>query len=169
IRLPAARARAFMAAHPGLIPSLAPRLRPTLDVAGEWIGATAVHSELGLSGKGVVVGVIDTAFDVGHPAFVDAEGNSRIAWMLTLGAPRGLHPELEERFGCNDPQQAPCSVLSAADIAALLDAGAPPGDLRDVTGHGTHVASIAAGNGGLSLPSGPVYVGVAPEATLVLA
>ncbi|HVK63274.1 MAG TPA: S8 family serine peptidase, partial [Polyangium sp.] len=40
---------------------------------------------------------------------------------------------------------------------------------RDIQGHGTHVASIAAGNGGLMNGSTPKYVGIAPEATLVIA
>src|SRR5262249_30354259 len=38
---------------------------------------------------------------------------------------------------------------------------------RDTFGHGTHVASLAAGNGQSNEP--PRYVGVAPEATLIVA
>jgi subtilisin family serine protease len=152
----------------GLDAVVAPRLTLSLDRAGGWTRAVEAREDLGLRGAGVVVGVIDAGFDVAHPAFRDAMGGTRVAWMLTAGAPRGLHPELEEAFGCDEPDQAPCSVLAAADIDALLAMGELPDDLRDPVGHGTHVASIAAGNGGASLPAMPRYVGVAPEATLVL-
>src|SRR6185312_11665487 len=36
-------------------------------------------------------------------------------------------------------------------------------------GHGTHVTSIAAGNGGISIHAKPTYAGVAPGATLIIA
>src|SRR6185436_6154778 len=37
---------------------------------------------------------------------------------------------------------------------------------KDVFGHGTHVASLAAGSGGSTDP--PRYVGIAPEASLIV-
>lgn len=157
----------YAAAHPGLSLSIRPPLRPLLDVSGAWTQANRFRADTGLDGAGVVVGVVDTGIDVRHEDFRDAAGKTRIAWLLGAGPPRGLHPELEEKFGCDDPEKSSCAVYDAADIDRIL-AGTGPGDARDVEGHGTHVASIAAGNGGPS--AGPArYVGVAPMATLVIA
>jgi subtilisin family serine protease len=157
----------YAAAHPGLSLSIRPPLRPLLDVSGKWTQANRFRADTGLDGTGVVVGVVDTGIDVRHPDFLDAAGKTRIAWLLGAGPPQGLHPDLEEQFGCNDPAKSSCAVYAAADIDRIL-AGTGPGDARDVEGHGTHVASIAAGNGGPSAGT-PRYVGVAPGATLVIA
>jgi subtilisin family serine protease len=89
--------------------------------------------------------------------------------MLEAGRkPLGRHPELEAEFGCSTPNQTPCAIYSAADLDAILagELDAPlPGDVQ---GHGTHVTSIAAGNGGLMPNTTSPYVGVAPDATLVI-
>ncbi|WP_235880417.1 S8 family serine peptidase [Polyangium aurulentum] len=170
IRLAPDAVEPFAAAHPELSLSVSPPLQPLLDVSGTWTRVAAFRSATGGTGKGVVVGVIDTGLDVAHPDFRDAEGRSRVAWMLVAGrTPLGLHPELEAEFGCSDSKQASCAILSGADIDAIntgqLDVALP----GDVQGHGTHVTSIAAGNGGLMPNTTSPYVGVAPEATLVIA
>lgn len=143
-------------------PSLSPPLRPVLDRSGAlWTRAFEAHAA-GKTGKGAVVGVIDTGVDVAHPDLRRPDGKTRVAWMLDLASsPRGVHLELEERFGCLGADAPPCAVFSAAEIDELIaGAGKTP---TDRVGHGTHVASIAAGNGG----GEGRYVGVAPEATIV--
>jgi subtilisin family serine protease/predicted small lipoprotein YifL len=144
-----------------------PPLRLLGDVSGErWTRARAAHAK-GRKGKGVVVGVLDTGLDLAHPDLrVSDQGGSRVAWLLDLAnRPIGLHPELEQRFGCLQPQ-APCAVLSSEDIDRLLTDGidgiVSP---SDSVGHGTHVAGIAAGNGAGS--PGKKYAGVAPDSTLI--
>lgn len=160
----------FAAAHPGLGISMAPPRRPLLDVSDHWTRLApfraAVEPQSKGRGKGVAIGIIDTGIDVRHPDFLDENGKTRVAWLLTGGAPVGLHPELEERFGCTDPKQNACAIRAAADIDEMIASGAGP---RDLEGHGTHVASIAAGNGGPTVVKHPRYVGVAPEATLIVA
>ncbi|HEX9297642.1 MAG TPA: S8 family serine peptidase [Polyangiaceae bacterium] len=162
----------FEASHPGLPFSLWPPLRPVLDQSARLNGTLAyraalqaLNSPLAGTGKGVIVGIVDDAIDVTHADFRDALSQTRIAWMLDLGHPSlGKHPELEAAFGCIDPMQTPCAVLDKTDIDLALGdvtAYAP----RDGLGHGTHVASIAAGNGGAEAR----YVGGAPEATIVFA
>jgi subtilisin family serine protease len=157
----------FAAAHPNLPISVAGRLYPLLDVSPEWTHVTAFRKATGgLDGKGVVVGVVDTGLDVRHPDFRTKDGHTRVAWMLVQGAaPKGLHPDVEQTFGCNESSTS-CAVYAAADIDAVIANGAD--ELHDGDGHGTHVASIAAGNGGPSVTKTPRFVGLAPEASLVI-
>ncbi len=91
------------------------------------------------TGKGVLVGVVDTGIDVSHPAF-QSGGKTRIVSYL---------------------DQFTDQVFDSAKIDAGDAAGA-----TDTVGHGTHVAGIAAGNGGGS-PNASLR-GVAPEADLAV-
>jgi subtilisin family serine protease len=144
----------------------APPLRPLMDPAMTQSNIVAFRAAHGSGGKGVIVGVVDTGIDARHADFRDDRGHTRIAWLLDFSRPAvGLHPELEQAFGCTDPLQSACAVLNAADIDAALE-GAGAGFVpRDELGHGTHVASLAAGDG---RPAGSDFVGAAPEATLVV-
>ena len=157
------------ARHPGRRISVTPRMQPTLDVSRERSGVKSFVEQTGGegTGKGVVVGVVDTGIDTTHPAFFDEDGNSRIAWLLTWGPPRGIHPEIEDAMGCTDPAQSQCAVFAAEDLPTADIAE----DLHDFVGHGTHVTSIAAGTGRRNanqvIP--PKYVSIAPEATIVFA
>lgn len=159
----------FLAKHPGVALSVHPRKRTLLDESSKLIRADSARQRTGFSGRGVLVGIIDTGIDAAHDDFRDEDGKTRIAWMLDMSRmPKGElgHAALEAKFGCTDPQQSPCLVLDAAMIDAALreDTVEVP---RDAVGHGSHVASIAAGDGGRG---GDVkFVGVAPEATLVIA
>jgi subtilisin family serine protease len=149
----------------GVIAHFAPPRRPLLNLANNWIKAGVARNLSGLSGKGVVVGIVDTGFDPRHPDFRDADGKTRVAWVLDLSRnPTGKHPDLERSFAC-DSSESPCAVFSAAELDDMIAADSKflP---RDAFGHGTHVASLAAGNGRSTNP--PKYSGVAPDATLVI-
>ncbi|WP_437986074.1 S8 family serine peptidase [Sorangium sp. So ce117] len=168
IRLAPGDVGAFSAAHPELRLLSGPPRRPLLDRSKGWIRVEPYRKATGADGEGVVVGVVDTGLDVTHPDFRDKDGKTRIRWMLQAGSPKGLHAALEHTYGCDDPDQSACAIFSDADIDAML-AQSKPGILRDIAGHGTHVASIAAGNGGPMVSERPRYVGVAPAATLIIA
>ncbi len=168
IHLPPERLAAFLAAHPGARVRLAPPRRPLLDVSHKWTQSKAFKQQTGLDGAGVVIGFIDTGLDVAHADFRDADGKTRVAWLIERGSPLGKQPELELKYGCTDPDQSPCAIFSAADLDNLLESN-PDLAPRDPTGHGTHVASIAAGNGGVSVSAKPKFAGVAPAATIIVA
>jgi subtilisin family serine protease len=114
-------------------------------------------------GTGVIVAVIDTGIDIFHDSFRKADGKTRILELWDQAATTGgLPPPLGfQQVG---------RVYDADDIDAGIAAGAPFVSV-DTNGHGTHVAGIAAGNGRqddrCSFPGR--YVGVAPEAHLVIA
>jgi len=168
IHLTPGELEAYSATYPDVRPVAAPPRKPMLDASNRWHGAATFRDETGLDGEGVVIGIIDTGIDASHPDFLDADGFTRIAWLMHRQDPTGEHPELEAAYGCNDPAQSPCAFFSSQDIQALLLLQ-PEGAPRDFDGHGTHVSSLAAGNGGISIDDDPRFVGIAPKATLIIA
>jgi subtilisin family serine protease len=142
-----------------------PPLRLLLDRADDWVSASSFRNETGLTGRGAMIGVIDSGVDASHPDLRAPDGRTRIRyWVDFSRSPAGLHPELESELGCDG--DVPCAVLSGDDIDTLLSNADSSDDPRDGLGHGTHVASLAAGNGLSSNP--PRFVGVAPEAELIV-
>lgn len=149
---------------------------PLLDQSTARVGVLDLRATRGLDGRGVVVAVIDTGLDVRHRDFRNVDGTTRVAWLLDLSRPaRGVHPDLEQRYGfVRDDGRLYGAVYSAADLDALLAAEERTGSIVeeipvDEVGHGTFVASIAAGNGlatGRAQPAGR-YVGMAPEASVI--
>jgi subtilisin family serine protease len=159
---------AFAQEYPDLAIEVAPPLRPLLDTASVYVGSKAAIAS-GFDGTGALVGIADTGVDVTHPDFLDAQGNTRIAWLLDLSQPPiGKHPDLEAQFGMTDASGTGSlgAVWSADDINAVLHHTSTLTAPQDEEGHGTLVASCAAGNG--SSGQSP-YRGVAPGATLVVA
>jgi len=156
---------ALVAAEPGLRVLWTPPKRPLLDRAIPQVRADLARNERGLAGAGVVVGLVDTGVDITHGDLRNADGSTRLAWLLDLSAqPTGVHAELEERFLCTAPDGG-CAVYSATELDALLTDETSGNEPSDPYGHGTHVLSLAAGNGLASAT--PSFVGVAPEATIV--
>ena len=115
-----------------------------------------VQNELGLTGRGVIVAVIDSGIDYTHPDFRNEDGSSRILylWDQTIAGnpPRGF------REGTEYTQSELNAALSQPDPYTVVPS-------RDWNGHGTAVAGIAAGNGRAS--SGR-NTGTAPEASLLV-
>lgn len=118
-----------------------------------------------LSGSGIMVAVIDSGIDYVSMDFRNKDGSSRISYLWD----QSLMPD-EER-GMLPPEGYGIGVeFSRGQIDEALKAEGAEGNFRlvpsmDVTGHGTAVAEIAAGNGN---SSGGKYTGVAPQADLLV-
>ncbi len=155
LELPAYALRTLLH-RPDLLAAERPaRRRPRMDLAGEMIRLPQARLETDLTGQNVLVAIIDTGLDFTHPDFIDEEGKTRVAWLLDQNRPpEGRYPDLEELGGG--------AVYHASDLQAVLDGpgGTALGAGRDVVGHGTHVAGIAAGDDAL-------YTGAAPRSLLV--
>jgi subtilisin family serine protease len=152
-----ARIAAFAKAHAGVTVELAPPLLPKLDLEVPFVAAERVRIGATLDGRGTYVGVVDTGIDVFHEDFRNADGTTRIAWLLDYSQEARSGEALDQTYGGR--------VFSRAEIDAFLQAGTgTSGAPNDDDGHGTHVAGIAASSGGKF----GRFVGVAPGAELVI-
>ncbi len=159
------RVRSVLAAHPDLRAEVAPELHLLNRQAGQAVKIPFVRERYGYTGAGVLVGVADTGIDLTHADFLRDDGTTRVAWIMDLSqTPLGVHADLERKFGVvgDDGTVLRGRVLSAADINTrfkTLNTAELP---IDEEGHGSHVASIAAGDDS-------IYEGAAPGAELVIA
>lgn len=115
---------------------------------------------LSLSGQGVLVGIVDSGIDYANPDFRNEDGTTRIAalWDQSFSG----NPPEGYNLGREFTREQINRALQETDPLARLDLV----PTRDISGHGTAVAGIAAGNGRGS--EGRRYRGAAPEAELVV-
>jgi subtilisin family serine protease len=168
LELDAARLFALARERPELRFEWAPSRRLLMNRADGFARVSRFRRETGLRGRGVIVGIVDSGVDPTHPDLRDETGRSRISWWLDFSrGPLGRHPEIEAELGCTSGDGAGrCAVLDGDDVEELLSNAETADDPGDALGHGTHVASLAAGSG-LSFDP-PRYVGVAPDASLIV-
>ena len=112
-------------------------------------GGVISSLESGLTGKGVLVAVIDSGIDYFHPDFRNPDGTTRIGLLVDQDRDR---------------------IYTREEINAALETGSRTSALAlvpstDPSGHGTAVAAIAAGNG---REGNGVYRGVAYESELMV-
>jgi minor extracellular serine protease Vpr len=119
------------------IPETNPMENPELATAIAMTGADIAQNELGYTGKGVKVAVMDTGIDYDHP---DLGGGFGPGYRVVKG-----WDFVGDAYNA-DPASASYNPVPAPD---------PYPD--DCNGHGTHVAGIIGANGNV--------VGVAPEVT----
>ena len=106
------------------------------------------YNRYSLSGRGTLVAVVDSGIDYTHPDFLQPDGSTRIACLW---------------------DQTTNIVYNAADINDILSSDTA--SLQNIvysldpSGHGTHAAGIAAGNGAASQG---IYRGIAYEASLLV-
>lgn len=123
------------------------------------------NTSIALSGRGVLIAIIDSGIDYMHPDFCNPDGSTRILalWDQTITADPAKNHFSPEGYNTG-------TLFTAADINAAIGAETVQNRYEhcssvDVSGHGTHVAGIAAGNG---RASDGRYRGVAYEASLLI-
>ena len=156
------------------------------DSSPEFIGlnGTGEAWTTGLTGAGVVVGVIDTGIWPEHPSFADnglpappvtlkdipAEGDLPAFPACDFG--NTAHNPNDAPFTCNNKLIGARQVMPT--YRELIGAAADEfNSARDDNGHGTHTASTAAGNAGVAAeifgePVGDGTIsGIAPDAHVI--
>ncbi len=135
------------------------------------------RSPFNLTGRGVITAIIDSGIDYFHPDFRNADGSTRILniWDQTLTPREGERPPYSFQRGVEFSREEINRALSAAGTtgSGMLGGGLAGGEAaglqivpsRDTSGHGTHVAGIAAGNGRASQGR---YTGAAPQSELLV-
>ena len=132
-------------------------LRAVNDAANLAVRANDARATHGVTGRGVIIGVIDSGLDWRHGDFRKPDGTTRVRFMWDISDAAGAGPGNLGR------------VYTEAEINAALQSGAGV-ELKDTDSHGTHVTGIAAGNGmGTGAGGAPgIFAGIAPEADLVI-
>ena len=112
---------------------------------------------LSLTGSGVAICVIDTGIDYNNPVFLDENGNSRILaiWDQTLQT--GTPPE-GFLYGTEYTREDINRALRAENPYDIVPS-------RDENGHGTAIASVAAGS---SVRGATPFIGAAPNADIIV-
>ncbi|GII03981.1 S8 family serine peptidase [Planobispora takensis] len=149
-----------LAAHPAVERVEASRLMfPELNVSRPDVRAEVfIDGETGpVRGKRTIVAIIDSGIDYTHPSFRHADGSSRVLYLWDQAAPAASGGSVP--YGAEYLKTDLDKALADADPLQVV----PHRD--DETGHGTHVAGIAAGD---ESGFGGDYSGIAPEADLVV-
>ncbi len=136
-----------------------PKIYTTLDErAMEASGILRIQNQpvLSLKGQGVLVGIIDTGIDYQNPVFRNLDGTTRIAaiWDQTIRegpAPAGF------LYGAEYTDERLNEALASDDPLELVPS-------VDTDGHGTYVASLAAGG---ASPANE-FIGAAPFSTIAV-
>ncbi|HEU4836049.1 MAG TPA: S8 family serine peptidase [Pyrinomonadaceae bacterium] len=130
---------------------------PFIGVADDYVGPDGRSYKE--KGSRALVAIIDNGIDVLHQAFLDADGKSRIVGIWDQTDSSG-NPPNGFQFGTYHDQIAIAGYLNNKPIPPKL------GRNLNGNGHGTHVASIAAGR--KIDVAGAFAGGVAPEAKILV-
>ncbi|WP_246060054.1 S8 family serine peptidase [Herbidospora galbida] len=148
--------------------------KPLTDSSAEAIDATPVYNSLGgapNSGKGVIVGILDSGAWPEHPSLAE-KPNLPAPPAKADGTPRtcdfGDNPltPAADVFVCNNKLIGGQPFLDTYNI--VVGGDVYPDSARDSNGHGTHTATTAAGGpvedaNPLGISRGPIH-GIAPAA-----
>lgn len=127
-----------------------------MDLARREAGVDQAVKEFGVTGKGVLIAIMDRGIDWQNADFCNEDGTTRIESIFDLTDDRGAQSNNPYNIG---------TIYSKKEINEALRDGKRLA-VRDRSGHGTTTAGIATGNGRNS--KGQKYRGVAPEASLLV-
>ena len=113
--------------------------------------AVQANPALALDGEGVLLGFLDSGIDTTHPAFMDEAGNSRV---VAVWNQNYMEENVSGDAAAGVPE-VPYGRVYTQENMSLYGNG-------DVTGHGTYVASVAAGS------ARGDYSGAAPKADIAM-
>ncbi len=116
----------------------------------------------GGTGKGVIVGIIDSGLDFKHNDFRNGDGTTRVLaiWDMRASGASGVPPAGYTYGG----------VCTSAMINATIAGDPAACNHKDTDSHGTHVAGIAAGNGQATGNGQLAFrmIGMAPSADFLI-
>jgi phosphatidylserine/phosphatidylglycerophosphate/cardiolipin synthase-like enzyme/subtilisin family serine protease len=121
-----------------------------------------ISSSVNVTGRGVVVGIVDWGLDFAHPEFRHPDGTTRVLALWDQRQPFNPNSPEPYRYGVVYDAKAINQALTSRDPYTTLGYHPADADPDGRGAHGTCVASIAAGNG---RSGGPM--GVAPEAHII--
>lgn len=125
-----------------------------LNAAG--IRTVQTYPSLQLSGENIMIGFLDTGIDYRHPVFRNIDGSTRIVGIWDQTDQTGNPPEGLD-YGSVYTKEQIDEALRESDPFTVVPQ-------RDENGHGTYLASVAAG--GADVENG--FSGAAPEASLAV-
>ncbi|MCR5792222.1 MAG: S8 family peptidase [Lachnospiraceae bacterium] len=131
-------------------------LMETENLEASGVGKLRRQPFLNYSGRGVLVGFVDTGIDYQNPLFQREDGTSRIAAIWDQTESGGMPPEnfLYGREYRNE--EITEAILSEEPLRIVPEV--------DTDGHGTYLAGIAAGN----RPENEEFSGIAYESEIVM-
>lgn len=138
-----------------------PKLYSLLDstsMEASGILTAARSPSLGNQGEGVIIGFVDTGIDYENPLFLNPDGTTRIEeiWDQTAGFGDGFEGTyFSPLYGTRYTRAQINEALSSDDPSSIVPEA-------DTIGHGTFLASIAAGN----VSEDDDFTGAAPKAIL---
>ncbi|MEL6131756.1 MAG: S8 family serine peptidase [Bacteroidota bacterium] len=110
-----------------------------------------------LTGRDVLIVILDRGIDYRHPDFIDSQGHTRIKYIYDMLDPSGAQAP-NNTYGIG-------TIFDSTQINQALAQQAAP-LTNDRGGHGTATASIAGGNG--NAVAGNDFQGVAPHAKFLI-
>ncbi|MFA9464659.1 MAG: S8 family peptidase [Velocimicrobium sp.] len=131
-------------------------LDSVIELEESGVSSVQRNPNLALFGSGVIVGIIDTGIDYQHKAFLNHDGTSRILSIWDQTLQDGIPPE-GYTYGAEYNKAQINVALKTNDPLAIVPS-------VDENGHGTALASIAAGSEDLK----NLFSGIVPSSELVI-
>lgn len=128
------------------------------DIRADQVRTRSGTEFTGATGRGVILGFVDSGIDFAHDDFRNADGSTRILYIWD-----------QTGFG-TPPGDVGGQVFSTGNECDAAEINAGTCSQRDTFGHGSHVAGIAAGDGSATGGGQPAFqfTGVAPHAEIVM-